>query len=198
MHDSSFLKHIDPRVSQKTDLYLMTSSVSVKDGIYDILDLSQVEYTVIEEQMRQDHYSLIDPIEETSSLIEISLRLSTMKRVYKREVDDVLTYLGDLGGLLDVLLVMGQILTSLVAHKLFTAALIGKLYRVQEYMRDFTQYYTTKAHLKLTSESEESSSNFSSDEDSSRSEKKLGVLVNNSNSASKSSFLKNGPHLNLN
>ena len=59
------------------------------------------------------------------SFVEIYLRASSIKRVYKREVVDVLTYLGDLGGLLDVLLVVGQMLTSIVARKLFTAALIG-------------------------------------------------------------------------
>ena len=85
-------------------------------------------------------------------------------RVYKREVVDILTYLGDLGGLIDILLVIGQLLVSFVASKLFTAALIGQLHRVQGYTRDFTQYYQTQEHLKLTSdEVEEKSSSNSSD-----------------------------------
>ena len=81
--------------------------------------------------MRQEHYTVVDSDRESNSTraersyVEINLRASSIKRVYKREVVDVLTYLGDLGGLLDVLLVVGQMLTSIVASKLFTAALIG-------------------------------------------------------------------------
>ena len=125
------MKTVISSFTQKTDLFLMNSEISVKDDAYDILDQDQVEYSVIEEHMRQEHYTVVDSDREDSttsvakSYIEINLRAASIKRVYKREVVDVLTYLGDLGGLLDVLLVVGQMLTSIVASKLFTAALIG-------------------------------------------------------------------------
>ena len=124
------------------------------------------------------------------SYVEINLRASSIKRVYKREVVDVLTYLGDLGGLLDVLLVVGQMLTSIVASKLFTAALIGQLYRIQEYMRDFTQYYQTQQNLKLTSESD-SSESFIEEEPST--EKKLGAMGNNSTTCNTKTLNKSLP-----
>ena len=125
------MKTVISSFTQKTDLFLMNSEISVKDDAYDILDQDQVEYSVIEEHMRQEHYTVVDSDREDSttsvakSYIEVNLRAASIKRVYKREVVDVLTYLGDLGGLLDVLLVVGQMLTSIVASKLFTAALIG-------------------------------------------------------------------------
>lgn len=59
------------------------------------------------------------------------MRAAGITRSYSREGYDVLTYLGDLGGLMDILLVAGQMMTSVFASKLFTAALIGQLYRVQ-------------------------------------------------------------------
>ena len=76
----------------------------------------------------------------------------------------MLTYLGDLGGLLDVLFVVGQILTSAVTSKLFIAALIGSTYSIQAYMRDFTQFYPTRKLYNITSDGSKSSS--SSDEKS--------------------------------
>jgi hypothetical protein len=43
----------------------------------------------------------------------------------------VLTYLGDLGGLADVLWMAGSTLTGLFSAKLFQAALISSAYRVK-------------------------------------------------------------------
>ena len=95
----------------------MNSEVSVKDNVMDIIDIDQNEYNMIEEHLRQDHYSVNQQDDQTvaepgsqvnrRSYIEIQLRASNIKRVYKREVVDILTYLGDLGGLIDILLVIG-------------------------------------------------------------------------------------------
>ena len=76
--------------------------------------------------------------------VTIYFRADQSKRLFKRESYDILTYLGDLGGLMDVLLMLGKISTSIFATKLLSAALISKLYRVQAYTRDFTQFYETK------------------------------------------------------
>ena len=56
IEDSTLVKSIDPRVTQKTDIYFMNSEVSVKDNVMDIIDIDQNEYNMIEEHMRQDHY----------------------------------------------------------------------------------------------------------------------------------------------
>ena len=70
----------------------------------------------------------------------------------------MLTYLGDLGGLLDVLFVVGSILTSAVTSKLFIAALIGSTYSIQAYMRDFTQFNKKCKLYKLPADGSNSSS----------------------------------------
>jgi len=50
----------------------------------------------------------------------------------------MLTYMGDLGGLFDVLLLLGWAGTALFGGKLFRASLIGQAYHVQSYNKDFT------------------------------------------------------------
>jgi len=45
--------------------------------------------------------------------------------------------MGDLGGLLDVLVVLGYTLTGIFASKIFKAALIGSAYRIQSYTKEF-------------------------------------------------------------
>ena len=83
----------------------MNSEISVKDNAFDILD--KMEYSVIEEDISEEHYTVVDSDRADRSYVEINMLASSIKRVYKREVENVLTNLGDLGGLLVVLLIVG-------------------------------------------------------------------------------------------
>ena len=51
--------------------------------------------------------------------LSIFFRADNEHRLYKRAMDDLLTYMGDLGGLLDLLLVLGYTLTGIFASKIF-------------------------------------------------------------------------------
>ena len=57
--------------------------------------------------------------------MNIYLRADTTSNVYKREGYDILSYLGDLGGLLDIVLVIGSALAGFLTSKKFTADLIS-------------------------------------------------------------------------
>ena len=59
------------------------------------------------------------------------LRQDEQKRLYKREEYDILTYLGDMGGLLDIILLFGVFLSSKFVNRLFHAALVKQTYRIQ-------------------------------------------------------------------
>ena len=78
--------------------------------------------------------------------------------LYKREEYDLLTYFGDLGGLLSSLLFFGWAISSKFVMRLFHAALVKKIYRVQQYLLDMTPYYqSSKDGGKLTTESDSNS-----------------------------------------
>ena len=67
----------------------------------------------------------------------------------------MLTYLSDLGGLLDIIILGGVTLSSPFVLRLFHAALVKKTYRIQQYLRDMTPYYeTSKPNGNLTPESD--------------------------------------------
>ena len=87
----------------------------------------------------QDYFEINSVDLEVSKrrYLSVFLRADNSSFIYKRISYDVLTYLGDLGGLLDAVLMFGFLLTSFFASKLFTAALINKFYRVQYYDKDF-------------------------------------------------------------
>ena len=62
--------------------------------------------------------------------LNIYFRADNDLRIYKREGYDLLGYLGDLGGFLDVLIIFGHLMTYMIAGKLFKAALMGQAYRL--------------------------------------------------------------------
>ena len=99
----------------------------MKDNIFDLFDTSEIEVYLFQEAARIDYYERIDAEEETKDrkYLTLFLRADNEKRLYKREGYDVLTYLGDLGGLADVLLIAGSILTGLFSAKMFQVALIN-------------------------------------------------------------------------
>ena len=67
----------------------------------------------------------------------------------------MLTFLGDMGGLVEVIMFTGVALTSPFVTRLFAGALVAKLYRIQKYMSDSTPYYrTSKTDGNLTTESD--------------------------------------------
>ena len=53
------------------------------------------------------------------------IRADDTQYFFKRENYDLITYLGDLGGLLDVLFAVGSVTTGLLTSKLFKAKLIS-------------------------------------------------------------------------
>ena len=69
------------------------------------------------------------PLEEREYL-SIFFRADNENKLYKRIGYDILTYLGDLGGILDVVVVAGHVCTTIFASRLFQAALIGQAYRI--------------------------------------------------------------------
>ena len=90
--------------------------------------------------------------------LKIYFRQAAEARVYKREEYDLLTYFGDLGGLLDFVAMIGWALSTIFVTRLFAAALIKQAYGVQKYLLDTTPYYDTQNNSgNLTPESDSDS-----------------------------------------
>ena len=93
---------------------------------------------LFEEALRVDYQKRYpdDVKPEDKYYFGIYIRASDESRLYTREGYDLLSYLGDLGGLFDVLTVFGSTLTGFFSLKLFHAALIGSAYRIQSSLKD--------------------------------------------------------------
>ena len=98
--------------------------------------------------------SISDKVQiQNKEYVNIYLRSDSESNFYKKESCDFLQYLGDLGGLIDIVLLLGTFLTSFLSNKGYISALIGQAYLVQEYYRNFNEYYQTSQHEKISTES---------------------------------------------
>ena len=140
--DQTYFRYLDPLVTQNTNFFIMESVISMKDNIYDLFDTSEIEVQLFEEATSVSYSNRIaeDKALKDRDYLKIFLRANNEQRLYKREGYDILTYLGDLGGLADVLLIAGSTLTGLFSAKLFQAALISSAYRLQSEIKKVSQH----------------------------------------------------------
>ena len=104
----------------------MESTINLKDNILDIFDSLEFDVPIFEVSKLVDYSSAIPHDSRISDreYMTIFFRADSETRIYKREGYDLLTFLGDLGGLFDICMILGMFLTTMFAGRLFTAALI--------------------------------------------------------------------------
>ena len=112
----------------------MESTIRLKSYILDIFEFLEQELTMYEYSFTQSIAYYVPqestPLSERTYL-NLNLRQDPEKAMlYKREEYDLLTYFGDLGGLLSSLLFSGWTISSMFVLRLFHAALVKKIYRV--------------------------------------------------------------------
>ena len=124
------------------------------------------------------------PFTESNMIVfKMYLRLDPVKNMHIRSVQSMLEFLGDMGGLIQIVFLVSWGIVAVLLERNFKAAIISDTFKVQKYHRDKTEYYQSskekqnkKLH-KLTSESESShTSSSESDTDSQHSNK--GQLPN--------------------
>ena len=65
-------------------------------------------------------------------------------RVYNRSVGSMLEFLGDMGGLIEIVFLFVAGVIYLVLDRNFWAAIISDTYKVQKYSRDESEFYKSK------------------------------------------------------
>ena len=92
---------------------------------------------------------------KTTPVIRINFMADEFGSVYLMQLESLLVFLGDMGGLLKFIMVSGSVITALVASTQLKAALIRAVYHIQNYSVEQSEYYTS-AHgtnaMQLTDE----------------------------------------------
>ena len=130
--DVNHFFYLDPTHTSIQNMFFMESTMSLKDNIWDFFDFSEYEVVIPEHSNVSEASRWIPPSRPVHerTYVEIFLRQDELKRLYKREEYDLLTYLGDLGGLLDLIMLMGVSLSSPFVLRMLHAALIKKSYLI--------------------------------------------------------------------
>ena len=110
----------------------MESTIRLKDKLWDLFEIFERDQPIYEISHSHDVQKWIPPSMPVSerSYIDVFLRMDDSMRLYKREEYDVLTYLGDLGGLSEILILLGWFVSKNIVSRLYSAALVKESYRV--------------------------------------------------------------------
>lgn len=73
----------------------------------------------------------------------VYFRADNNSREYRRETYSLLEYFGDLGGLIDMLLILFTFFVNQLIERQFNAAILGKTFQVQDYNRDQSEFYSS-------------------------------------------------------
>ena len=113
-------------------MHIMKSTLRLKDNIFDFYDQDEKEVPLYEPQQRIDYYKPItkDTPVADRTYVALYFRAESAKNFYTREGYDILTFLGDLGGLFDIVFLAGASLTSFFAGKIMKITLIHSIYKI--------------------------------------------------------------------
>ena len=163
--DMSTYFYLDKDAQQISNIFFMNSSISLEDSVVDFFDVEERDLELFEvDSVQQVHRSAFDgqPLADRK-LISIYLRTAKTKRAYKREEYGFLEYMGELGGIRDIVMLFASFFTANVIKRIYYAAMVAKTLAIQHYNLDMTQYYASKSTTdELT---EENSSRLSSSDD---------------------------------
>ena len=84
------------------------------------------------------YYLKIDPSvpQAEREYYGVFLRSSHTQREYRRETYQLLEYLGDLGGLIDIILILVAFIVNQIIERQFNAAIMGRTFQIQTYNKD--------------------------------------------------------------
>ncbi len=66
-------------------------------------------------------------------MIAIYMRSDKMYDSYERKVNDLLTFMGDIGGLSQALIGIGVMIVGLITQKMFMSKIVRKIYHIRKY-----------------------------------------------------------------
>ena len=109
--------------------------MKMKDKWWDIFEFFEYEVNLFEKSRSQEVLEWMGsdvPLSERK-YFKFYIRSDQIKNNYKREEYDLLQYFGDIGGLLEIVTLVGWYMSFALVSRLFQAALVESTYRKQEY-----------------------------------------------------------------
>ena len=71
------------------------------------------------------------------------IRADHTSRNHTRQTYRLIEYLGDIGGLIQIILIAGSFLVGFIIERQFNAAMVSETYQIQRYTDDQTEFYSS-------------------------------------------------------
>jgi hypothetical protein len=111
------------------NLFVMNNSASLHDEILQLGSPNEFNYHAVQNIARYDNaYQNSD-----GYLMAVYIRSDRMYDSYSRQVNDILSVLGAIGGLQGALVGIGYIFVGFFAQKFFMSKIIRKIYHIRRY-----------------------------------------------------------------
>ena len=129
--DDQVFFEIDPSTSKKANFYVQEQTAQLEDDIIQLGQSKQLTfYQVLNVKSYDDNYS--DAPGE-NYMVAIYMRSDKMYDSYERKVNDLLTFMGDIGGLSEALIGIGAIIVGFITQKMFMSKIVRKIYHIRKY-----------------------------------------------------------------
>lgn len=127
--DDSLFFELEADRIKKANFFIQKSEATLED---DILQIGQSQnltfYDVRNIQKYDDNYSNDD-----GYIVAVYIRSDKMYDSYERKVTDILTLLGDIGGLWGALVGIGIVVVGFITQKIFMSKIVRKIYHIRRY-----------------------------------------------------------------
>jgi len=129
--EAKYFMALDPQVSKTSDIFFMKSLIDLDDSIFKIFFAEEV-FSILEQINNYNYFRGIAPNTKRADKWYGSyyLRLDGNQRAYSRQTYSMLEYLSDMGGIVDILNVLGVALCAPFLSKMLTGALIKSVYYI--------------------------------------------------------------------
>ena len=124
--DERFLIRVSPGIQKESVLYMRNNHVTLYDSIIQIGQGEERQFYSIENSESDFSSS------ESFTYVSFLLRMEAREDTYERTVFSFFDLTGLVGGVFEILEVVGSILVTFFTHKLFMFSMLNDLYQVQK------------------------------------------------------------------
>jgi hypothetical protein len=111
-------------------IQLQHNEADVYDSAFPFVSATEYEFFTADKVIEKIEYD--DLTASADEVFEIRFRLDSINHNYERRVFSLSDMMGLIGGVFEVLLVTGSFLVGFISRKMFSAAILNKLYCVDD------------------------------------------------------------------
>ena len=125
--DDQLFFTVDSKQSKQANVYVMKAQTELEDELFQLGQKTKMDFATV--QNIREYSSILD--ESDPAMVVIYIRYDSKYTIYARQVYSILQLLGDIGGLQEMLYLIGLLSVSFFARKQFISSVIKEIYQTK-------------------------------------------------------------------